>query len=252
MRDGRRCRRAAAHDRDADHLAPVADRQVHVLARRVAKVGHDRQGGGPEFARLLGELPELEQPKPEMDHASRRARDISGARASDRVARRWTSAGRRAARARRCPARGRPGRRPRGSRSCGRGRRTRRLAAASGIGQATCSASRCVSASAACRTSGTIRFGSMSATGPATEIAATGQRSGDRIGLATPTTPGNVSQRSMATDCCAHAGELPLEHAARLGVEVRHDAAQDRLVVGERQHRLAEGGRHRGHSNSRP
>ena len=53
----------------------------------------------------------------------------------------------------------------------------------------------------------------MSVTGPATEIAATGTRSGERTGLATPTTPGNVSQRSMATDSVRTVGELPLEHA---------------------------------------
>ena len=65
--DGRRPRRAAAHDRDAHHLAAVADRQMHVLAGLVAKVGHDRERRDPELAGLLGELTELEEPQAQVD-----------------------------------------------------------------------------------------------------------------------------------------------------------------------------------------
>ena len=59
-----------AHDRDAHHLVCIADRKVRRLTRRVAEVGDRRQGDGPEFAGFLGELPEFEQPKPEMYHRS--------------------------------------------------------------------------------------------------------------------------------------------------------------------------------------
>ena len=87
--------------------------------------------------------------------------------------------------------------------------------------QATCSASRCVSASAACRTSGAIRFGSMSTAGPGhgdggdraalrgEDRAGDADHAGERLASVDRDGAGAHARRAPARACGGHRGRAP-------------------------------------------